>query len=86
MLQLLAIALAFTLSAQDVAADALARRDRSNAVLKAESVPLNANLPVIESEAEARRPGTEEVALRALALLAVSMKGAGFPSRSGATS
>jgi len=80
-LHLLATALAFALPVQDVAADALARRARSNARLVTEGAPVNAGLPVIESEAEARRPAAEEVAIRALALLAVSMKGGGAPER-----
>jgi hypothetical protein len=77
MLALLALSLAVIAPAQD--ADALARRERSNLQLKAEGVPINAGLPVIESEAEARRPTAEAVAVRALALLAVSMKGGGMP-------
>lgn len=81
MLRLLAAALALSPSAQDIAADALARRERSNARLVREGVPVNAGLPVIESEVEARRPTAEQVAIRALALFAVSMKGGGVPEQ-----
>src|SRR3954453_20468780 len=55
-------------------ADALRRRARSMARLRAEGVPLNEWLPVVESEAELRLPPTEEVAMRAAATLAVALK------------
>jgi len=59
--------------------DALDRRARSNAIMRAEHVPLFERLPVIESEAEVQLPSTEEIAMRAAALLTVSMKAAGAP-------
>jgi hypothetical protein len=67
--------------AQNIPADALARRDRSNAQLRAEGVPVNASLPVIEAEHEARRVLGDVVAIRALALLAVSMRGGGVEEK-----
>lgn len=79
MLLLFPLAPAVAMFVQAVAPDALARRDRSNAQLKAEGVPVNPSLPLIESAAEARRRDAGEVAIRALALIAVSMKGSGLP-------
>jgi hypothetical protein len=56
--------------------EAAARKQRSLAVLRREGVPINAFLPLIETEADIPRRATEEVALRALALLVVAVKGA----------
>jgi hypothetical protein len=59
--------------------EAAGRRARSEAVLKAEGVPLNTtNLPVLPMEHETRRRSVAEVAARTLALLAVAVKGAGL--------
>jgi hypothetical protein len=58
--------------------DALERRRRSIAVMEAEGVPVNQWLPVIEAEAEARLPSTEEVAMRAVATLLVASKAVGL--------
>lgn len=61
--------------------EALDRRDRSNAVMRAEGVPLLASLPVIETEAETTLPTAEEVTMRALATIVVARKGVGAPDR-----
>lgn len=58
--------------------ESLDRRARSARQLAAESVPVNAALPVIESGAEARRRSVEEVAARAMALLIVAVKAEGL--------
>lgn len=55
-----------------------ARRERSVAILKAEKVPFIEHLPQIETEAESKRRTTEEVALRAMALCIVAVKGEGL--------
>lgn len=55
--------------------EALDRRDRSNAVMRAEGVPMLASLPVIETEAETTLPTAEEVTMRAIATIAVASKG-----------
>jgi hypothetical protein len=47
---------------------AQARKARSIAILKKEGVAFIEHLPVVETEAEAERRTTEEVALRAIAL------------------
>lgn len=61
--------------------EALQRKSRSEQVLKAEGVPVNKFLPVIETEKEAKRRSKEEVAYRAMALLAVALKGEGLPQK-----
>jgi len=61
-----------------MADEAEARKVRSIAILKKEGVPFIDHLPVIETEAEAKRRSTEEVALRAIALWIVALKGAGL--------
>ena len=58
--------------------EAQARKARSIAILKNEGVPFIDHLPVIETEAEAKRRTTEEVALRAIALCIVAVKGEGL--------
>ena len=58
--------------------DAEARRDRSNAILRARGVPILASLPVIESERELVLPAHEEVTMRAVATLVVALKGEGL--------
>lgn len=59
-------------------AESLARKARSESALRAAGVPVNPYLPAIESSAQAKRRSTEEVAYRALALLAVALKGEGL--------
>ena len=61
-----------------VSAEALQRKARSDALLRAEGVPVNKFLPVIETEKEAKHRSKEEVAYRALALLVVAVKGEGL--------
>ena len=56
----------------------MARKQRSEAVLAAEGVPVNSYLPVIESEADVMRHSQEEVAYHALSLLIVAAKGEGL--------
>jgi hypothetical protein len=56
---------------------AVQRRERSEAVLRAEGVPILKTLPVIETEKEAKRRTKEEIAYRALALVVVALKGEG---------
>jgi len=58
--------------------EALARRDRSILKLMEEGIPHYADLPVIETEAEAKRRSTEGVAHRAIALCLVAVKGEGL--------
>jgi hypothetical protein len=58
--------------------EALQRKQRSETTLRAEGVPINQHLPVIETEREAKLRTQNEVALRALALLVVSVKGGGL--------
>jgi len=61
-----------------VSEEAIARKNRSVVVLKAEKVPCIDHLPVIETEAESTRRTTEEVATRAMALCIVAVKGEGL--------
>ncbi len=56
----------------------MARKLRSEEVLGAEGVPVNAHLPLIEDEAESLRRSTAEVAARAVALCMVAVKGEGL--------
>lgn len=58
--------------------DATQRKAKSEKRLKSESVPVNASLPVIESESEAAFRTKEEVCLRAISLLVVALKGEGL--------
>lgn len=58
--------------------EGLQRKERSEAILRAEGVPINTHLPVIETEREATVRPTEQVAYRALALLVVAVKGEGL--------
>jgi hypothetical protein len=58
--------------------EAIQRKMRSEAILKSEAVPINPNLPVIETEKETKRRTQEEVAWRTLALLVVAVKGEGL--------
>lgn len=61
-----------------ISAEAIARRSRSEDILRTEGVPFFAELPVIESTAEALKRSREEVALRTLCLLFVAAKGEGL--------
>ena len=58
--------------------EAQSRKARSIAILKKEGVPYIDHLPIIETEAEAKRRSTDEVALRAIALCIVAVKGEGL--------
>jgi len=61
-----------------ISQEAIDRRLRSEAILRAEGVPLLASLPVIETAAEALKRSKEEVALRAQCLSLVAAKGEGL--------
>jgi hypothetical protein len=61
-----------------VSMEAIDRRSRSEAILRAEGVPVLASLPVIEMTTEALKRSKEEVALRTLCLLLVAAKGEGL--------
>lgn len=61
--------------------EAIQRKERSEAILRSEGVPLNKFLPAIESEKGAKRRSKEEIAYRALALLVVAVKGEGLEQR-----
>ncbi|MBR0848325.1 DUF4272 domain-containing protein [Bradyrhizobium diazoefficiens] len=63
---------------EGISAEALDRKLRSEGILRAEGVPFFAQLPVIETTAEALKRSTEEVALRTLCLLFVAAKGEGL--------
>lgn len=63
----------------DVPADSLDRKRRSDTRLRAEGVPVNLWLPVIESERDSALPSTEEVAMRAVAMLTVAARASGMP-------
>lgn len=64
-----------------ISAEATARKQRSERILRAEQVPLNTHLPVIETEAESKRRTKDEIAYRALSLLAVAVKGEGLEQK-----
>jgi hypothetical protein len=61
-----------------VSPEALQRKEQSEKILRAEGVPINKFLPVIETENEARPRSKEQVGYRALALLIVAVKGEGL--------
>lgn len=61
-----------------MSSEAQSRKERSVATLKAENVPFIEHLPFIETETESKRRTTEEVALRAMALCIVAVKGEGL--------
>lgn len=63
----------------DLPKDAVDRRTHSNAVMRAEAVPVNEWLPVIEAENDLLLPSTEQVAMRAAATLIVALKAHGMP-------
>lgn len=58
--------------------EAQARKGRSIALLRAENVPTIEHLPAIETESESTRRTTEQVAMRAMALCIVAVKGEGL--------
>jgi hypothetical protein len=58
--------------------EALARRERTEAILRKEGVPLNKDLPTIEDEASSKRRTAEAVANRAVALYIVSCRAEGL--------
>lgn len=57
--------------------EAAARKQRSEATIRALGVPINDHLPLIESEADSTRREVTDVAERAFALMAVAVKGEG---------
>ena len=63
---------------EGVSAEAVDRKLRSERILRADGVPVFAQLPAIESAAEALKRSKEEVALRTLCLLLVAAKGEGL--------
>ncbi|MBK8305328.1 MAG: DUF4272 domain-containing protein [Chloracidobacterium sp.] len=58
--------------------DALRRKQRSEAILREEGVPILANLPTVEDESSVRFRSLEEVAWRTMALNVVAVKGEGL--------
>jgi hypothetical protein len=58
--------------------EALDRKKRSMAQLRAERIPVNEGLPIIEIESEAKFRSTEQVALRAMALCVVASRAEGL--------
>lgn len=58
--------------------EAVQRKERSEAMLRAEGVPINKYLPVVETESASKHRSKDEVAHRALALLVVAVKGEGL--------
>jgi hypothetical protein len=58
--------------------EAFARKQRSMTRLRAEAVPTNEGLPIIETEAEAKFRTTEQAALRAMALCIVASRAEGL--------
>lgn len=59
-----------------------ARKQRSEATVRALGLPVNEHLPLIESEADSTRREVTDVAERAIALMAVAVKGEGHSSAS----
>jgi hypothetical protein len=66
---------------EEVPAEAIDRKLRSETILQAEGVPFFAALPVVETTAEALKRSKEEVALRALCLIFVAAKGEGLEDK-----
>jgi hypothetical protein len=64
--------------AQGAAPGALARKERSEALLRSQGVPVNSFLPAIEDVGEFRPRTRDEIAHRAMALLAVAVKAEGM--------
>jgi hypothetical protein len=63
---------------EEISAEAIDRKLRSEEILRAEGVPVLASLPVIDSAAEALKRSKEKVALRTLCVLFVAAKGEGL--------
>ena len=61
-----------------ISPEAASRKARSEVLLRAEGLPVNKGLPVIETEREAKHRTKDEIAYRALALLVVAVKGEGL--------
>jgi hypothetical protein len=61
-----------------ISEEARERKYRSEAILKAELVPVNLFLPILQPEADLKLRTKEEVAYRTMALLAVAVKGEGL--------
>ncbi|WP_414644641.1 DUF4272 domain-containing protein [Bradyrhizobium sp.] len=57
-----------------ISAEAIERKHRSEAILRAEGVPFISHLPVIETTAEAVKRSKEEVALRTLCVPLVGLR------------
>lgn len=57
--------------------EAKKRKERSEAILIEEGVPVNKHLPCVETEEEIKCRSINEIAYRALALLVVAVKGEG---------
>lgn len=68
----------FTTSIQD---EASTRRKRSESLVKKKKVPCNKYLPVIETEEQSKRRPMEEVALRAIAICIIAVKGEGIDQK-----
>ncbi len=62
----------------DVECDALARKERSQARLRAEGVPFIAHLPRLETRDEVKLRSKDEIAYRSLALTVVAAKAQGM--------
>jgi hypothetical protein len=65
-------------AAPPISAEALERRARSEARLKSEGIPVNPDLPVIESSDTVRIRSRDDVVDRTLALSIVAVKGEGL--------
>lgn len=61
-----------------VSKEAQDRKNRSESILSAKNVPINAHLPYIEDSSEALVRKVDDVALRAMALLVVAVKAEGL--------
>ena len=61
--------------------EALARKQRSMTILRAENVPVNDGLPIIETEAEAKIRTTEQSAVRAMCLCIIASKAEGLDEK-----
>jgi hypothetical protein len=57
---------------------AVQRKARSEAILRAQGIPINPNLPVVESEDEVTLRSQDVVAYRTFSLLAVALRGEGL--------
>lgn len=55
--------------------DCIQRKQRSENMLQKEGIPVNLNLPVIESEITTRARSKTDIAYRAMCLIIVALKG-----------